>query len=279
METLGLSSYAYYWATRPDGPDPMTPWDLLKRVAELDLGVVQICENVPLIDWSVDELARFGQKARQMGIVLELGTRGLDVAAIGRVIEVADRVGARLLRLVAWAGGAERRNAAMRELGPAIDRLLPIARSRGIVLALENYFDLGDDDLASLVAKYADEHLGVCLDTANSVGLLRPPIETVRLLAPYAVSVHLKDFIVRKPPIGYRITWVPLGQGMLDVPTAFAELRRSARRPNVLLELWVDRDRGIATTVRKEANWVRESVAYAKEQWSELIATTPSQDR
>jgi len=147
-----------------------------------------------------------------------------------------------------------------------VDHLLPFCREHDITLAIENYFDLSDQDLAAFVQRVNDERVGVCLDTANSTGFLEKPLKTTELLAPYVVSLHLKDFIVTKPVMGYRISGVPLGQGWLNIPAVLETVSRTGRQPNVLLELWVDPAETPEATLRKEDDWVRQSVAYARNQ-------------
>jgi 3-oxoisoapionate decarboxylase len=118
--------------------------------------------------------------------------------------------------------------------------------------AIENYFDLPAAQLAEFVGRVDDERVGVCLDTANSIGILERPLETEALLAPYVVSLHLKDFVVTKPVQGYRVSGAPLGQGWLDAPAVLDMLERTGRPFNVLLELWVDPAETHEATVRKE---------------------------
>jgi L-ribulose-5-phosphate 3-epimerase UlaE len=87
----------------------------------------------------------------------------------------------------------------------------------------------------------------------------------VEILAPYVVSLHLKDFVVRKTTQGYRISGAPLGQGWLDAAAVLAVLTRTQRPFNVLLEQWVDREATLEATRRTEDDWVRQNVAYARD--------------
>ncbi|MGH2819054.1 MAG: sugar phosphate isomerase/epimerase family protein [Actinomycetota bacterium] len=270
---LGLSSHAYYWACQGVGGRRLTAWDLLRTTREFELDALQLCENVDLSGWSPDDLERYGRAAEESDVSLELGTRGLDRAVLRQALSAAGALGAGVVRIVAWSGEEDRRGGVTGELRSVIDELLPEARAHGIALAIENYFSIDDAELADLVSGYDDEYLGVCLDTANSVGLLHAPDETTRLLAPYAVSVHLKDFTVRKLPIGYRVTGAPLGQGWLDVSGVLAELDRCGRRPSLLLELWVDPEDDPNATIEKEADWVQTSVGFLRSHLGERRQT------
>jgi 3-oxoisoapionate decarboxylase len=266
-DKLGLSSYAYYWAIKGTGSNKVSPWsawDLLDRAATLDLEVLQICENLPLLGWDKSDLEQFGEAARQQDVVLEVGARGLDLDSLYASMEVARTLGTCILRITPWSGLETRRQFPLDRLHEAVHQLLPVCREYDITLAIENYFDLPDQELASFVRQVNDVHVGVCLDTANSVGLLEKPLETAELLAPFVASVHLKDFVVRKPVMGYVVSGVPLGQGWLDAQGVLNLVRCAGRQPNVLLELWMDPAENHEATLRREDEWVRQSLAYAR---------------
>ncbi len=263
---LGLSSYAYYWAAQLDRAAPgdgLTVWGLLEKAADLGLEVVQLCENVPLLEMEEASLRRLKAEAERRNILLEVGTRGLDDARLRACVEIARFLEARLLRLVPWSGSETRQPLDKDRLLAAVRPLLPACRRQGLTLAIENYFDLPDEELAAFVQEVDEEYVGVCLDTANSTGLLSRPEETARMLAPYVVSVHLKDFIVTKPALGYQISGAPLGQGWLNAPAVLEIIHQQGRQPHILLELWVEPETSYQATAQKEDRWVRESIAYA----------------
>jgi sugar phosphate isomerase/epimerase len=267
-ERLGLTSYAYYWASQSTGseqPVPLTAWDLLARAADLGLDVIQVCEHMPLVDWDTQQLHALRDAAAGHGVTVEVGTRGLEVEYLTRAVHAAVQVGSPLLRVVPWSGQATRQELSLAKLKQVMDQIVPLCQQSGITVAIENYFDLPDEHLAEFVASYDNDYLGVCLDTANSTGLLHDPLETVRLLAPYAVSVHLKDFVITKSMSGYRIAGAPLGQGWLDVPAVLELVGKAARRrPALLLEHWVDAGDTSKGTLQLEEEWVRQSVVYAR---------------
>ena len=263
---LGLTSYAFYWASKKS--TQQTSYDVVVNVLEktslMGLDVFQICENLPLQNWDTNDLKRLGAAARQQGIILEAGTRGLDEDNLRTYIKVANILGSHVLRLTPWSGSVTRQVFPIDRLFEVIYNLLPLCIEYDVTLALENYFDISDQDLASFVQQVNDVHVGICLDTANSVGLLQLPQKTVEVLHPYVVSLHLKDFIVCKNTMGYAISGVPLGQGWLNTEEILAVINQSGRRPNILLELWMDPAENYEATIKKEEMWVQQSVAYAR---------------
>ena len=267
---LGLSSYAYFWAARGadlEGISPLTPWDLLDKVTTQGLEVLQICDNVPLIDWDSPSLEQLRETAQREGVILEVGASSLRFDYLRAYLDITRALGAHLLRVVPWSGSETRQRLPLDRLYEVVDQFLPFCREHDITLAIENYFDLPDRELAAFVQRFDDERVGVCLDTANSTGFLEKPLETTERLAPYVVSLHLKDFVVtKKPGRGYWISGAPLGQGWLDVPAVLDVVGRTGRQSNVLLELWMDPAETHEATLRKEDDWVQQSVAYARSQ-------------
>ncbi|MGH9310102.1 MAG: sugar phosphate isomerase/epimerase, partial [Vicinamibacterales bacterium] len=69
----------------------------------------------------------------------------------------------------------------------------------------------------------------------NNLAILDDPMETVRLLAPWTVNVHLKDMGMEECETGFLLSEVPLGEGLLDMPGIVDTIR--AARPEVRLSL------------------------------------------
>ena len=87
---LGISSWAFQWlAGRPNHPPeaPLTPIGLLDKADELDIGVVQIADNLPLHTYSDEVIDTFGEEANRRNITVELGTHGIDVDNLLRYLD------------------------------------------------------------------------------------------------------------------------------------------------------------------------------------------------
>jgi sugar phosphate isomerase/epimerase len=65
--------------------------------------------------------------------------------------------------------------------------------------------------------------------------VLDDPIETVEKLAPYTFNTHFKDMAAEETADGFRISEVPLGEGMLDMKRIVETIRRA--RPDVRFSL------------------------------------------
>ena len=265
-ERIGLTSYAYFWATtgcRQAGKAPINANDLLNKVDSLDLGVLQICDNIPLDQLEHEQLTRLKTDAQERSIKLEVGARGMDVDYLLTQLSIASILESDILRIVPWSGFETQQALPLNNLGRVIEQVLPTCKENNIRLGIENYFDFSDDDLLSFIQELGDESVGICLDTANSTGFLKTPIETVKKLAPHTISLHLKDFVVlKKSGVGYWITGTPLGQGWLDVQTILDLIKQAGRDPNILIESWMIPKETLEETLLQEETWVRESIDY-----------------
>ena len=261
---VGLASYAFRWAigTRDFTPsDPLTPFGLLGKAAALGAEVVQICDNLPLDSLSGSELTDLAQRAAELGLILEVGIKGSRPEHLRRNLDVARRLGARLLRVVLTDAGWE---PSFDEFVAIFQSLLPNLRAVGVTIAIENHFHLLPTELACLIEAINDPLVGVCLDPLNSITKLVGVAETIDVLAPFTVSVHAKDAVVTRPRTGFYISGCQLGKGLVDLPSMLAAVRAAGRSPNVLVEGWMDRlDDEAATLVQEEA-WVRQGVAYLR---------------
>jgi sugar phosphate isomerase/epimerase len=85
--------------------------------------------------------------------------------------------------------------------------------------------------------RLASEYVGVTLDTGNNIALLDDPMGTVKALAPFAFSCHLKDMAVEERDDGFLLAEVPLGTGFLDLPAIVQTLRQANRDIRFNLEM------------------------------------------
>lgn len=111
----------------------------------------------------------------------------------------------------------------------------PVLAKRRLKLAVENHKDLTCEELVSLMESIGSEWVGVLVDTGNNIALLEEPQGVAEALAPFALSVHLKDMAVQPDADGFLLSEVPLGTGMLDLRRLVATLRKA--NPGIVLNL------------------------------------------
>jgi len=272
---LGIASWSVPWSIGvPEYPRPRRPLDaigLLEKAVEANVAVVQIADNLPLHELTDSELDRLRQAACKRGLTLEAGTRGLEPEHLARYIAIANRIGARVLRTVLSGSlcGADQIVAAE----TALRHVLPILERQGVTLALENNEAFSAAEFAGIIRRMASPRLGICLDTANSLG--RPELlETVvEHLAEFAVVLHAKDYDIRRidTRMGFSVVGKPAGGGRVDFDWVLAQLCRHGRtRISVIVEHWPPFAGTIEETVRLEEEWLSTSVRFLRAKLSAL---------
>jgi 3-oxoisoapionate decarboxylase len=266
---LGISSWSLPWSVGirdyPQPPRPLDAMGLLEKAVEVNAAVVQIADNLPLHELLEPELERLREAARARGLTLEAGTRGLDPEHLARYVMIARRIGARVLRTVLSGRlcGPDQMSAA--EEG--IRHVLPALAQQGVTLALENNEAFSAAEFAGLMRRIASPLVGICLDTANSLGRPETLETVVQNLAERTVMLHAKDYDIRRidTRMGFSVVGQPAGDGRVDFAWVLTELRQRGRdQISIIVEHWPPYEGTIETTVRTEEEWLARSVRFLR---------------
>lgn len=92
------------------------------------------------------------------------------------------------------------------QAGRTLPLIEPVLRKHRLKLAIENHKDHTTDELVSLMKAISSEWIGVLVDTGNNIALLEEPHAVVEALAPFALSVHLKDMAVQEQKEGFLLS-------------------------------------------------------------------------
>jgi 3-oxoisoapionate decarboxylase len=258
----GIGSFAFGWAVGHAKPPLVAP-DLLEFARRHGLRVVQLGDNLPVHEMSGAGLSALATAAAQSGIALELGARGLTEAHLERYLYLCRQVDARVLRFVADAVGYEPSAGALRAL---LTNAVPALYAAAVTLALENHDRLSARVLRDVVDAVASPRVGICLDTANSLGAGEGLEFVAELLAPVTVNLHVKDVAVTRAPhqMGFTVDGRALGEGRLPLREAIARVAAAGRCHSVIVESWTSPGTDIDATVALERATVERSVATLK---------------
>ncbi len=219
--------------------DPLT---FLEHCHDLGAGGVQISLGTRDSDY----LATLRKKAEAHGMDMEATIRlpkdSTDCERFTAEVRCAREAGIKVLRTVLLGGrryeqfksGDEFRRACT-HAEQSVKLAEPIVSKHDLLLAIENHKDYRAGELMDLLGRLGSRHVGVCVDTGNSIALLEEPLEVTRTLAPRAFTVHLKDMAVAECEDGFLLAEVPLGEGFLDLPKMIALLREA--RPEIRFNL------------------------------------------
>ena len=263
---LGLGSYAFRWSIGIKDLQPVTPMtamQVLDIAHSHGLKLVQYADNLPLDKLTAEEHHALKARADSYGMVLELGTQSFDAEELVRYIPIGERIGSRILRV---ALDAEDALIPVPELAAQIRELLPDGKRAGLRFAIENHFNYPSPRMVKLLDTVADEALGVCLDVANSICAGEWPMTTVKMLAPYTINLHLKDYQITPDPygVGFRIHGTPLGDGRAEISEILQCLEHCPDDTSCILEHWLPQSTDMEATRRMEHEWLARTVAAAR---------------
>lgn len=259
---LGLSTYTYTWSIGVPGnlpPKPMTACALVKRAAQLGVGLVQFADNIPLSDLPAQELDALETCAHDLKVDIEVGTKGIAPEHLLAYLRLAQRFKSPLVRVVVDSGAHK---PSPDEVVETLRKVMPAFEQADIFLGIENHDRFTAETLANIIACVASKKIGIVLDTVNSFGSLEGPSVVLPILGPLTINLHVKDFAVVRAShkMGFSVEGRPGGHGMLDVPWLMSTLRSMGRDPNAIIELWTPPQATIVETVALEDQWTVESV-------------------
>ncbi|MFJ6569454.1 sugar phosphate isomerase/epimerase family protein [Streptomyces sp. NPDC091292] len=256
----GISTYAYFWRISARAPRPLTLLDMLQDTRDLGGEVFQICDYPDIETYDDARLADIRAAADDLGLTLELGTRGVRPAHLLRYLDLADRLGVTLVR--SMMNTADHRPGTHEAIALLADSV-PAYAAAGVTLGLETYEQVSTDDLLTVVRAVDDPHFGVVLDPGNSVARLERPADVVEATAPYVVNIHVKDFAFTRRDgwVGFTYAGCPLGEGLLDHRGMVDTVRPDERGIHQIVEHWLPwQDGGFDATARLEHQWTKHSI-------------------
>jgi sugar phosphate isomerase/epimerase len=139
----------------------------------------------------------------------------------------------------------------------------PVLARHRFRLAVENHKDQRIAEKLETLRRLSTEFIGVCVDVGNNLALMEDPLEVVRALAPWAVTVHLKDHVVREYAEGFLLADVALGAGFLDLPAMVKALREA--HPAITFNLETITRDALKVPVLTEGYWATLSDTPARE--------------
>ena len=210
------------------------PPNFLEHCHRLGAGGIQVPLGVR------DEAActQFRRQAEAYGMFIEgiagLPHREADLDRFDAEVRTARQCGAKAIRVVIIPGRRYERFHSADEFHQfaargvrALELAEPVAARHRVPLAVENHKDQRIADRLAVFEQISSEYVGACVDTGNSFALLEDPLEVVEAYAPWAVTVHLKDQVVREYEEGFLFADAALGEGFLDLPAMVAILRKA----------------------------------------------------
>lgn len=263
MATIGLSTYAFFWQLSDRLSEPMSIHLAIQRTAELGVDLFQICDYAPLETMSDADLASIAKTARDAGVKLEVGTKGIRPEQLERFLHIAGVMEAPLLRTMF---NSPDHSPSIDEVERLLGEALPDFERAGVRIAIETYEQVATPDLMRVVDAIDSPFLGVCSDPANTVAALENPREVIERVAPRVINMHVKDFAFTRSDgwVGFTLAGAPLGTGLLDYDHMVRTIRPHERDIHQIIEHWLPWHGDEASTIRLEREWTANSIDFLR---------------
>ena len=233
---LGLETFSYHLAFHFGAMDIFR---FMQLTGELALDGVQININegggLHLGGEDPGRLRDVRAMAAELGLFVEVDSRGTDPEHLTRKLHLCRALGADVLRTYVSVGGD-----LGRELARApedLRRVLPLCADFGVRIAVENHEYETSSDLLEIVRRVDSPHVGLLVDTGNSMMVWEDPVGAVRAMAPHAVSSHFKDHVVIEEAGRPLIVGVPIGRGSIDCAECFRILSQESPLQRINIEV------------------------------------------
>jgi sugar phosphate isomerase/epimerase len=219
-----------------------------------DLGPEQTAELVAAVGWDgiecpvrakgqidparvADELPKLVEalRRRQRDVYLvATDITSLKTPHAEAILDTMVKLGIKRLRLGFFTYRPDRPPAdQLKEIAPALKDIADACREHGLQAGFQNhsgarYVGAPVWDVHSMIQSLDRRHIGFCFDIGHATieGGLSWPIEA-RLAEPFLTAVFVKDFVWKKEAGGWKDTWCPLGEGMVN-RTFFEWLKKTA---------------------------------------------------
>ena len=260
---IGLSTYAYFWQHSSLAAHPLTLADMLQLTHDEGVELFQICDYAPLLGYTAAELRDLRLLADDLGITLELGTRGVLPDHLASFLGLAQTLGATTVRSMINTADHQ---PSLAEAESLLRTALPAYEAAGVTVALETYEQVQSRDLVSLIEAIGSSSLGICLDPANSVAALESPRDVIDRCAPYVANIHVKDFAFTRRGgwVGFTLEGAPLGTGLLDYDYLLEAVAPDERGINQIIEHWLPLGETIEATIALENTWNTSNLQYLR---------------
>jgi sugar phosphate isomerase/epimerase len=230
-------------ADRDRGADGFhDPLVFLEHCHRLGAGGIQLPLGVRDKSYAARLRARLDDHAMYLEGSVGLPRDRADVDRFATEVRTAREAGATVVRTFMLSGRRYETfatNAAFRDWADRAFQSLalaePVVARSDVRLAVENHKDWRVGEMLAILKRIDSRHVGVCVDTGNSIALLEDPLEVVEGYAPWAFSTHLKDMAVAEYGEGFLLAEVSLGEGFLDLARIVTVLRKA--RPEVRFNL------------------------------------------
>jgi len=267
---LGISSWTLPWAVgfsnNPSSLKKMNSIDLVDYAIENQLDVVQLYNNIDLLSLTESDLNQVKQAAKRGKVAIEIGGVGIEPVYLKRMLKIAQVLEAKSLRTIIPCGN---NSCDCYEFGDIIDVLsqsIGEFEDNEIQLLIENHDRYSSIEYRKIIESIGSKSLGICFDSANSLGNTEHFRESFGILKDYILCAHYKEYCIDRidTKMGFIIQGCKPGEGE-NISEEFLSLLISLHRDiSVILEQWIPYQGTIENTLVVEKVWADEGIRILK---------------
>ncbi|WP_420458773.1 sugar phosphate isomerase/epimerase family protein [Neolewinella sp.] len=266
VPVFGIGSYTFPWAVGVAGqglPSSIGPDELLQLADSLGAVRLQLADNLPVHTLPEHRWQSVLTEAASRNIQIELGMRGLTEDRLLRYLSLATDCNSPFLRVVIDGPGY---TPGHDEIIGTLRAVLPGFTRAGVCLAIENHDRFRAQELVDIIAATDSTMVGICLDTANSLGANESIYEVTRLLAPHTVNLHVKDYCIRRfdHQMGFTVEGRAAGDGQCPIAWLLAELAPYGKCQSAILETWSLPLDTIVASIAREQAWAERGATFLR---------------
>lgn len=212
-----------------------SPIQALDWCAKRHIKVVHFSEIRFLGSLDPQNLKQVRGHADELGIDLEIGMRsicptstlfdpsqGTAEEQLLRMVDAARIVRSPIVRCVLGSAADRSGPGGIQDHIEDTVRVLRNSRSRivdsGVKIAIENHAgDMQARELKFLIEAAGRDFVGVCLDSGNPLWTIENPHLTLKTLAPYVLTSHMRDSAVWRTDTGAAVAWTRMGEGSVGI--------------------------------------------------------------
>lgn len=172
-----------------------------------------------------DDLPQFAGVLRQRKLDVPLvatDITSMETPHAERVLRTLAQLNIRRLRLGFFTYGEGWPPDRLKEIAPALRDIMAACRDLGLQAGFQNhsgrqYVGAAVWDVFSMIRDLDPRYMGYCFDIGHATlegGLSWPT--AARLAEPFFTAIIVKDFYWKRTDAGWKDTWCPLGEGMVD---------------------------------------------------------------
>lgn len=211
---ISVSSYSFFSAIKKG---VITPFECIAKAKELGFDAI---EFVDFINFDANDRQNWKETAKKLkaecdraGIEISSLTVGADLLQkpdedmkkLEEFLEIGEILGVKYMRHDATVGYPRNSDkyvsfdSVVDELAERFRKITELAEEKGIRTMTENhgYFSQDSDRVEKLYSKIGHKNFGLLCDIGNFMCADEDPALAVARVAPYAIYVHCKDFILK----------------------------------------------------------------------------------